>query len=89
MFKYTISNESLLDTLKNSFVGRWLSSPKKFTVPVSVGLFRNMFDFEPVKEDGNYVIIKSFPVGWFKRLIKKKYESTRPAHMFECVNLHL
>lgn len=89
MLKYSISNESILDVLKNSFVGRWLSSPKRFIIPVSKGLFGGIFDFEPVKEDGNYTIINSFPIGWFKKLVKKQYGSTRLVHMFECTGIRL
>lgn len=80
------STESLWDAIK-MMVSGWFSKPMEVTV--SHGLFESgLFNFDPIIDRGNYVIIKNFPYAWFRRVIKKEYGNTKLANMFELVGMN-
>ena len=84
------STEGLLKLIKDNIISRFFSKPESnVSIPVSSGLFSDMLNFEPVREDGNYVIIRNFPIGWFRRLSKRKYGSHKLANMLEKVGVML
>lgn len=76
--KFSLENISRLGQIG---ISRWFCPAGGVQIPVSRNLFSGIF--EPIQDDGNYVVIKNFPVGYFLGLIKRKYNTHKLVNMFE------
>lgn len=74
------SLESISQSLMAS-VSRWFKPISAMTVPVSSNLFS--LSFEPIREDGNYVVIRNFPTSWFYSILKRRYKTRKLSNMVE------
>lgn len=74
------SLEGLTDIIKQG-ITRWFKPVFDMAVPVSSNLLS--LSFEPIREDGNYVIIRNFPTGWFLKILKRRYKTRKLSNMIQ------
>lgn len=78
------SNEGLLESIKNFIVEKWFG--KKMEVPITSSLSvipTSFYDRVITNDNDNYVIIRNFPLDWFRRCIKRVYGSHKLQNMLE------